>query len=92
METATLVLATIACFLSVCAFLAAAGAIVTVIGWAKSTHKVIQVPVEPTTFGYDLPPEYSPASQLPAEETLSPEAKEYIRRQREAALSDDDFE
>jgi hypothetical protein len=88
MTTAILVLATIAFFLSVCAFLAAAGAIVTVIGWSKSTHKIVTVAAEPTRFGYDLPPEYSPATQV-AEESMSPEAKEYVRRQREAALNDE---
>jgi hypothetical protein len=86
--TISLALSLTAFCLSLIAIAAAAVAGVTVIGWKSSTHQVVQVPVEPTRFGYDLPPEYSPATQV-AEEALTPEAKEYVRRQREAAFSDE---
>ena len=87
-STLSLALSLTAFVLSLLALAGASVAGVIVIGWSKSTHKIVQVPVEPTTFGYDLPPELSPASLNP-EADLTPEAKEYVRRQREAALSDD---
>lgn len=84
--------------LAICAFIfsflalgAAATAAIIVIGWSRSTHKVIQVPTEDplTRYEYDLPAEV--LDKRPSDPN-PPTPEEYVRRmQRAEAALDDQF-
>lgn len=89
-ETIALVLSICAFIFSALAFVGAAVAATIVIGWSKSSHKIIQVPSEDVTrFEYDLPKEIM--DQLPSNPNIpSPEA--YLaQKEREEELENDAF-
>lgn len=92
MELAVFVLSIIASFLAVCAFVASTITGILVVGWSKSTHKIIQVPTDPVKFEYDLPPEEVARAKLAVESKQFATEEEYtqdfVRRAREAALED----
>lgn len=92
MELVALVLACVALFFSLCAFIASAATAVIVIGWKSSTHKIVQLPatLPETQEVFDLPPDV--LAQMPSSpETRTPE--QYIRdMQREAASLEDMYE
>ena len=82
MEVIALSLAITAFVLSLFAFAAAAGAIITVIGWSRSTHRIEYKSPEETTYMRDLPAGVEDFLPSPPE-ALSPAA--YAKKlQREA--------
>lgn len=77
MELFTQVVAVLGLVFGLCGFLAGAAAIITVIGWSRSTHKIEYRPVEETRFERDLPPGVADFLPSPPEE-LTPQ--EYAKR------------
>lgn len=90
----TLVLSIIGCFLGLCGFLMGAGAVITVIGWSRSTHKIEYIPPTAleTLTQRDLPPgveAFLPSD--PANDHVTPAeyARRLMRAQAEAADYDE---
>lgn len=81
MEALTVALAISAFIFSLLAFVGAATAAVIVIGWSKSTHKVVQIqadPLEETSHVVDLPPGL--VDDLPNDPSAPATAQAYVRR------------
>ncbi len=86
-------MSTLAIALCICAFIfsgiamaAAAVTAVIVIGWKNSTHKVIQMPVEPTKYEWDMP------IQDPNDPEFKSQEQQLRQAQREAAALEDIYE
>ncbi len=77
MEALTLALSITALILSIFALAAGGGAIVTVIGWSRSTHAIQYVKPPETTFTRDLPAGVEDLLPSPPEALT---AEEYARR------------
>ena len=84
MELVALILACVAVFFSVCAFIASAATAVIVLGWKNSTHKVVQLPavLPETREAFDIPFDVlNPTPDSPTQRT----PEEYlIQKRREA--------
>ncbi len=90
MEHITLALAISAFVLSFLALAASLTAAVMLVGLRNSTHKVVQVPVDPgpTQYAWDLPPDVM--DKLPSEpEPRTPE--QYLKQMQSGARSLDDL-
>lgn len=77
MELFTQVVAIVGFIFGLCGFLAGSAAVITVIGWSKSTHKIQFQPATETTYMRDLPPGVEDFLPSPPE-ALPPQ--EYARR------------
>ncbi len=90
MEHVTLALALASFVFSFLALAASLTAAVYLVGISKSTHKVVQVPIDPgpTRYEYDLPPDVLAQMESNPEERT---AEQYLKQMQAEARSIDEL-